>query len=78
MVKNTPTDITNLLIELMERLSDDELTEAELNTEINRSKTVADLSRHVLSIWDFQLRVVQARDAAIEPMKFKLPDALEE
>jgi predicted transcriptional regulator len=77
-MKNTPTDMTNLLIELMERLSDEELTEDKLNEEINRSKTVADLSKNVLSIWNFQLRVAQAKDAAVSPDKFKLPEALED
>ena len=46
-MRNTPFDVTSLLTELMERLSDESLTDEKLAEEINRSKAVADVSKHV-------------------------------
>jgi predicted transcriptional regulator len=78
MMKNNPFDVTSLLTELMERLTDETLTDDKLNEEINRSKAVADLSGKVLSVWGLQLRVAEARDAALNPESFErqLPGAL--
>ena len=76
MMKNTPFCVTSLLTELMERLSDESLTDDKLAEEINRSKAVADVSKHVLSVWNLQLRVAQAKDAALNPEGFDLPNVL--
>ena len=76
MMRNTPHDVTCLLTELMERLSDESLTDEKLVQEISRSKAVADVSKHVLSVWNLQLRVAEAKDAALNPEGFTLPGAL--
>ena len=75
-MRNTPYDVTSLLTELMERLSDEELTDNKLVEEINRSKAVADISKNVLAVWNLQLRVAQAKDEALNPDSFDLPGAL--
>ena len=75
-MRNTPFDVTSLLTELMERLSDESLTDEKLAEEINRSKAVADVSKHVLHVWNLQLRVAQAKDTALNPEGFELPGAL--
>ena len=75
-MKNNPYDVTSLLVELMQRLSDESLTDDRLTEEINRSKAVADVSKHVLSVWNLQLRVAQAKDSALNPEGFDLPGAL--
>ena len=75
-MRNTPVDVTALLVEMMDRLSDETLTDDKLTEEINRSKAVADVSKHVLSIWNLQLRVAQAKDTALNPESFELPGAL--
>jgi hypothetical protein len=60
----------------MDRLSDEELADERLAQEINRSKAVADVSKHVLSVWNLQLRVAQAKDSALNPEGFDLPSVL--
>ena len=75
-MRNTPFDVTALLTELMERLSDESLTDDKLVQEIGRSKAVADISKNVLSVWNLQLRVAQAKDEALNPEGFELPGAL--
>ena len=75
-MRNSPVDVTALLVEMMDRLSDETLTDDKLAQEINRSKAVADVSKHVLSVWNLQLRVAQAKDTALNPEGFDLPGAL--
>ena len=75
-MRNTPVDVTALLVEMMDRISDEALTDDKLAQEINRGKAVADISRNVLAVWNLQLRVAEARDAALNPEGFELPPAL--
>jgi len=44
MMKNNPNDVTSLLTELMQRISDEDLTDEKLAMEIDRGKAVADIS----------------------------------
>jgi hypothetical protein len=75
-MRNTPVDVTSLLVEMMDRLSDETLTDEKLVQEIDRSRAVADVSKQVLSVWSLQLRVAEAKDAALRPESFELPNAL--
>ena len=76
MMRNNPNDVTSLLVELMERLADEELTDDRLLMEINRSKAVADVSKTVLSVWNLQLNIAKSKDEALNPDGFELPNAL--
>jgi len=75
-MKNNPTDVTSLLVEMMQRLSDEELCDEKLIQEIERSKAITDVSKQVLSVWNLQLRVAESKDAALRPESFDLPNAL--
>ena len=75
-MRNTPVDVTALLVEMMDRLSDETLTDEKLTQEINRSTAVANVSRHVLDVWRLQLNVAKARDEALRPENFELPAPL--
>ena len=75
-MRNTPVDVTSLLVEMMDRLSDETLTDEKLVQEIERSRAVADVSKQVLSVWSLQLRVAEAKDSALRPEAFDLPNAL--
>jgi len=75
-MKNNPADVTSLLVEMMERLSNEDLGDEKLVQEIDRSKAIADVSKNVLSIWNLQLRVAEAKDAALRPESFDLPNSL--
>ena len=49
-MKNNPNDVTSLLTELMQRISDEDLTDEKLEMEIERGKAVADISKNVLAM----------------------------
>ena len=44
MPRNKLTDMHNILMEQLERLNDDDLTDEELQAEIKRSRAMADIS----------------------------------
>ena len=75
-MKNNPNDVTSLLTELMQRISDEDLTDEKLVMEIDRGKAVADISKNVLAIWNMQVRIAESQDAALRPELFNLPAAL--
>jgi len=75
-MKNNPNDVTSLLTELMQRISDENLTDDKLEMEIDRGKAVADISKNVLAIWNMQVRIAESQDAALRPESFNLPAAL--
>jgi len=50
MMKNNPNDVTSLLTELMQRISDEDLAYERLEMGIERGKAVADISKNVLAI----------------------------
>ena len=76
MMKNNPNDVTSLLTELMQRISDEDLTDEKLAMEIDRGKAVADISKNVLAIWNMQVRIAESQDSALRPESFNLPAAL--
>jgi len=76
MMKNNPNDVTSLLTELMQRISDEDLADERLEMEIERGKAVADISKNVLAIWNMQVRIAESQDAALRPELFKLPAVL--
>lgn len=75
-MRNTPFDVTALLTEVMERISNEELTDEALTQEINRGKAIADISKNVLAVWHLQLNVARAKDEALRPESFDLPSSL--
>lgn len=48
MVRNTSLDLNNHLFEQLERLNDDSLQSEKLETEINRSKAMVDVSKQII------------------------------
>lgn len=48
MVRNTSADLNNHLFEQMERLNNEELEGDTLETEINRSKAMVDVSKQII------------------------------
>lgn len=47
-MKNTMTDLNNYLFETLERLTDDSLTEEQLQREITRSEAVTDVADKII------------------------------
>ena len=60
MTRNKLTDMHNILMEQLERLNDDDLTDEELQAEIKRSRAMADIK--LLIMPEFTLK----------PLNFKL------
>ena len=48
-MKTTLTDLNDMLFEQLERLTNDSLTEAELEQELKRSKAVAEISSKIIA-----------------------------
>ena len=48
MPRNKLTDMHNILMEQLERLNDDDLTDEELQAEIKRSRAMADISAQIV------------------------------
>ena len=59
MTRNKLTDMHNILMEQLERLNDDDLTDEELQAEIKRSRAMADIS-------------AQMPEFTLKPLNFKL------
>ena len=55
-MKNTLSDLNNYLFEQLERLTDDSLSDEELEKEIKRSKAVTNVSRAVIENGALALR----------------------
>jgi hypothetical protein len=75
-MRNSAIDVTALLVEMMDRVADESLTDDKLTMEIERGRAVADISKQVLGVWGLQLRAAEAKDAALRPEAFDLPTAL--
>lgn len=63
MTRNTLVDLHNILMESLERLNDDELTEEELDTELKRSKGITDVGKVICTNAN---NMIQAQKIAYE------------
>lgn len=57
MPRNKLTDMHNILMEQLERLNDDDLTDEELQAEIKRSRAMADISAQIVAL-EFILKLL--------------------
>lgn len=49
MPRNTLSDLNNHLFEQLERLNDDDLTEEDLQKEINRAKAISNIAAQIIN-----------------------------
>lgn len=78
--KNTLVDLNNLLFEQLERLNDDELSQEELEQEINRSKAMTDVAKTVIDNASLAFSTMKHMDEygyRIVKGEAKVPDMLE-
>ena len=75
-MKNTLVDLNNHLFEQMERLNDDDLTDDQLEKEINRTKAMTDVASRIID--NAQLGL-QAEKLKVEygRKEISLPEMLE-
>lgn len=62
-VKNTLMDMHNILMEQLERLNDDELTDEQLDKEIKRSKALGDTAKVIV---DNSKTILEAQKIRLE------------
>ena len=58
-MKNTLSDLNNYLFEVLERLTDDDLTEEQMEREIARSKAVTSVAETVIHNGELALKTMQ-------------------
>lgn len=78
-MKNTLTDLNNYLFETLERLTDDELTEEQLQREITRSNALTSVAETIIRNGELSLKAmkhVEEYGHGLEKKK-KLPPMLE-
>lgn len=75
-MKNTLGDLNNHLFAELERLSDEELKGEELVEEMNRAKTITDVSTQIISNGHVILKAEKFRDEKMD-MSRSVPKMLE-
>ena len=58
-MKNTLTDLNNYLFETLERLTDDSLTEEEMQKEITRSQAVTSVAETIIHHGELSLKAIR-------------------
>ena len=61
-MKNTLADLNNVLFEQLERLSDDSLTDEELERQLKRTDQIVKVSERIIANGDLAFRAIQHRD----------------
>lgn len=77
-MKNTLTDLNNYLFETLERLTDDDMSEEEMQKEITRSQAVTSVASTIIQNGELALKTMKhLNDYGIETPKASLPPMLE-
>lgn len=77
-MKNTLTDLNNYLFETLERLTDDELTEEQLQREITKSHAVTSVAETIIHNSELSLKALRhVEEYGIGSGDKKLPPMLE-
>lgn len=61
-MKNTLGDLNNYLFEALERITDDSLTPAELETELKRSETIATVAETIIHNGELAFKAIKHAD----------------
>lgn len=77
-MKNTLTDLNNYLFETLERLTDDDLTEEQMQKEITRSQAVTAVAATIIQNGELALKTMKhLNEYGIETPRSNLPPMLE-
>lgn len=77
MMKNTLTDLNNILFEQLERIQDDSLSEDALEREIKRTDSVVKISEKIIDNGELAFKAMQHKDKYYGTLDKKLPPMLE-
>lgn len=75
-MKNTLIDLNNHLFAQLERLSDEDLSQEQLETEIERSKAITDVSKTIVSNASLQLNALKLKAEYAGLQKDEMPTNL--
>jgi len=76
-MKNTLSDLNNYLFEQIERLSDESLTDEQLEREINRSDTVTKVAKTIIDNGSLALSCKKHLDEYGKGDSYQMPGLLE-
>ena len=76
-MKNTLGDLNNHLFAQLEKLSDDDLSGDELDTEIRRSEAMAKVSEQIIKTGELQFKAMQHMDEYGYDRPRAVPEMLE-
>ena len=76
-MKNTLTDLNDHLFAQLERLSDEDLKEEALDTEIKRAEAVSKVSSEIIKNGELQYKVMKHTDEYGYNRKKQIPEMLE-
>ena len=76
-MKNTLADLNNILFEQLERLSDDSMTDEELERQLKRTDQIVRVSEKIIANGDLAFRAIQHRDKYYGGGQKTLPPMLE-
>ena len=72
-MKNTLNDLNNYLFECIERLTDDALSEEQLDREIKRSGAVQNVAKNIIDNASLTLQVIKHYDEYGKENNIKMP-----
>lgn len=76
-MKNTLTDLNNHLFEQLERLNDDDLTDEQLQLELQRTDAVTKIAESIIHNGELSLKAIKAQQEYLGGEGAKLPPMLE-
>lgn len=77
-MKNTLTDLNNYLFETLERITDDEMTEEQMQKEITRSQAVTSVAATIIQNGELALKTMKhINEFGMDRTKVSLPPMLE-
>lgn len=76
-MKNTLTDLNNHLFAQLERLTDEDLKEEALDTEIKRAEAVSKVSSEIIKNGELQFKAMKHMDEYGYDRKKQVPEMLE-
>ena len=76
-MKNTLSDLNNILFEELDKLSDDDLSGEKLDEEIKRARAMGAIGEKILYTGELQLKAMKHMDEYGYERKKTVPDMLE-
>lgn len=76
-MKNTLSDLNNILFEQLERLNDDELTDEEIEMQLKKTDTIVRVSEQIVKNGELAFKAIQHKDKYYGIVDKQLPPMLE-